>query len=182
MMPDSKKSSDSKNRNRGRGTADGFTLIEMIVVMALLGIMLLFSLPRLHQTLFLDNTKKSSRWIIGKVQNLKEKAIQNRRQYILHIDLDTDRLWETDESMSSESIEMAALDAHALPGDMQIIDVDFPLRGKVISGRADIHFYKTGYTDKALIHIQDDDLQLSFLIEPFLTKVQYFDRYITFDD
>jgi prepilin-type N-terminal cleavage/methylation domain-containing protein len=173
--------------NNGRQTTNhgysrGFTLIELIVVIALLGIMIAFSVPRLHDTLFLDDTKKSSRWIIGKVKALKESAIQNQKQYVLHIDLDTDRIWETHESMSPESLETAALDAYALPGDVKIIDVEFPIGGKKISGQADITFYKSGYTDKALIHIQDSIDQLSFLIEPFFTKVAFFEKYATFDD
>ena len=161
---------------------DGFTLIELIVVMALLGIMLMFSIPRFHEALFLDDTKKSSRWFIAKVQSLKESAIRNQKQYFLHIDLDLNRIWETDESMSPESLENAALDAAALPGNIKILDVEFPSIGKITSGRANITFYKTGYSDKALIHMQDGDEQFSFLIEPFLTKVTLFEKYATFED
>jgi general secretion pathway protein H len=162
--------------------SNGYTLIELIVVIALLGIVLLFTVPRFHDTLFLDDTKKSSRWIIGKVQALKESAIRNQKQYVLHIDLDTNRIWETDPSMSPESLDSAALDAYALPGNVTVIDVEFPVSGTVNGGRANITFYKAGYTDKALIHIQDDDEQLSFLIEPFLMKVKLFDKYASFED
>ncbi len=175
------------NLNNGRKTNGfrnytGFTLIELIVVMALLGIMIAFSVPRLHGTIFLDDTKKSSRWLIGKLQTLKESAIQNQKQYVLHIDLDTDRVWETDESMSADDLENAALNAYAFPDTFKVMDVEFPIRDKIVSGQADITFYKAGYTDKALIHIQGDNQQLSFLIEPFLPQVKLFDKYATFDD
>lgn len=160
----------------------GFTLIELIVVMALLGIMIAFSVPRLHGTIFLDDTKKSSRWLIGKIQALKEAAIQSQKQYVLHIDIDTDRVWDTNESMSADDLEKATLNAYALPGAIKVMDVEFPVAGKIISGRADIRFYKAGYTDKALIHIQDDNQQLSFLIEPFLPQVKLFEKHATFDD
>ena len=163
-------------------TAGGFTLMELIVVMALLGIMIAFTVPRLHGTIFLDDTKKSSRWLIGKVQALKESAIQNQKQYVLHIDLDTDRIWDTDESMSADDLETATLNAYTLPGTINVMDVEFPVAGKIFSGRADIRFYKAGYTDKALIHIQDEHQQLSFLIEPFLPQVKLFEKYATFDD
>jgi prepilin-type N-terminal cleavage/methylation domain-containing protein len=52
------------------GQPAGFTLIELIVVIALLGLMLFFSLPRLQNNPFLDDSKKSSRWLIGKIQSL----------------------------------------------------------------------------------------------------------------
>ena len=152
------------------------------MVVALLGIMIGFSVPRLHDTLYLDDTRKALRWIIGKVHALREAAIQKQKQYILHIDLDTNRIWDTEESMAEESRDEAALNAKALQGDLEFIDVEFPIGGKVSSGRADITFYKSGYSDKALIHIQDGDEQLSFLIEPFLTKVRLFDKYASFED
>ena len=160
----------------------GYTLIEMIVVVALLGIMLTFTVPRLHSTLFLDDTDTASRWIIGKVQALRETTIQNQKEHILHIDMDTHRIWDTNESMSEEDREDAALDAYELPGNVRIVEVEFPQAGKINSGQADIRFYKTGHTDKALIHLDDGDRQLSFLIEPFLTKVNVFEKYASFDD
>ena len=53
------------------GNCRGFTLIELIVVISLIGLMLFFSLPRLQNNPFIDDSKKSARWLIGKVQTLK---------------------------------------------------------------------------------------------------------------
>jgi prepilin-type N-terminal cleavage/methylation domain-containing protein len=160
----------------------GFTLLELIVVITLLGIMLVFTVPRFHDTLFVDESKKSSRWIIGNVRALKEAAIRNQKHYTLHIDLDTQRYWETDESMSAEARESAALSAVSLPGDLKIADIEYPIRGKINSGQADIRFYKTGYTDKLLIHLQDDAEYISFLIEPFLSEVTRYETYASFEN
>ena len=165
-----------------RRHSKGYTLIEMIVVIALLGIMITFTVPRLHSALFLDDTDTASRWIIAKVQALREAAIQKQKQHILHIDMDTHRIWDTDESMSEENRENASLNAYVLPGNVRIVEVEFPIGGKISSGRADIRFYKTGHTDKALIHLDDGERQLSFLIEPFLTKVKVFEKYASFED
>ena len=153
------------------------------MVITLLGIMLVFTVPRFHDTLFVDESKKSSRWIIGKVRALKEAVIRNQKHYTLHIDLDTQRYWETDESMSAEAREGAALSAvFSLPGDLKIADIEYPIRGKINSGQADIRFYKTGYTDKLLIHLQDDAEYISFLIEPFLSEVTRYETYASFEN
>jgi prepilin-type N-terminal cleavage/methylation domain-containing protein len=160
----------------------GFTLIELIVVIALLGLMLFFSLPRLQNNPFLDDTKKSARWLISKVQTLKESAIRDQKQYVLHFDLDSGNVWETNETMTPEDIESAAIDSYVLPDDLQIIDIEYPTAGKISSGQAKIIFYKAGYTNKALVHMQDGDTYLSFLIEPFLSDVQFFEKYASFDD
>ena len=160
----------------------GFTLIELIVVVALLGLMLFFSLPRLQNNPFLDDSKKSARWLIGKIQTLKESAIRDQKKYTLHFDLDNGRVWETNESMAPEDIETAMFDSYDLPKPLRIIDIEYPTIGKLISGEAKIIFNKTGLTDKALVHIQDDDSYLSFLIEPFLSEVQFFEKYASFED
>ena len=180
----------SLRSNDGQKTTDyrrirqntGFTLIELIVVVALLGLMLFFSLPRLQNNPFLDDAKKSSRWLISKIQNLRESAIRDQKKYTLHFDLDSGRVWETHESMTPEDIEKAVFDSYALPEPLRIIDIEYPTRGKVHSGQAKIFFDKTGTTNKALVHMQDDDSYLSFLIEPFLSDVQFFDKYASFED
>ena len=160
----------------------GFTLIELVVVVALMGLMLFFSLPRLQNNPFLNDTKKSSRWLISKVQSLKESALRDQKRYTLHFDLDSGRVWETHEAMSAEDIESAVMDSYALPDDLRIMDIEYPSKGKIYSGQAEITFYKAGYTSKALVHMQDGDTYLSFLIEPFLSDVQFFEKYASFDD
>jgi prepilin-type N-terminal cleavage/methylation domain-containing protein len=164
------------------GHRKGFTLLELIVVMSLLGIMLIFTVPRFQENLFLDETKTGSRWIIGKIQALKEASIRNQKQYSLHINLDTDQYWETDDSMSTEDLENAALNASPLPDGLKIADIEYPIGGKITSGQTDIAFYKNGTSDKALIHIQDGENYVSYLIEPFLSEVTRYEMYAGFEN
>ena len=165
------------------GHCDGFTLIELIVVIALMGLMLFFTLPRLGDNPFLDDSRQSSRWLIGKVQSLRESALRDQKQYSLHFDLDSGRIWETNESMSPEDIEDAVLNSsYILPSELRIVDIEYPQKGKIYTGQAEIIFYKAGYTDKALVHMQEGDTYLTFLIEPFLSNVQFYETYAGFGE
>ena len=120
--------------------------------------------------------------MIGKIQNLKEIAIRDQKRYTLHFDLDSGLVWETHESMSPEDIEDAILESYHLPDSARIMDIEYPAKGKIYSGVAEINFYQAGHSDKALVHMQDGDTDLSFLIEPFLSDVQLFEKYADFDD
>ena len=178
----SKTSLHHGQRTKNNGQSNGFTLLELIVVIALLGIMLVFTVPRFHETLFLDESKTGSRWIIGKIQALKEAAVRNQKHYTLHIDLDAERFWETDTAMSTEDLENAALNAEPLPDGIKIADIEYPLRGKISSGSTEITFYKNGYSDKVLIHLQDGEDYVSYLIEPFLSEVARYETYTGFEN
>jgi len=117
------------------------------------------------------------------VQTLKEKAVHDQKRYVLHLSLDSNRLWVTSEMMSPEEIQAAEADGYKLSDDISLQDVEYPGQKKITVGRADIYFYKKGYSDKAIIHISTKDNKiLSFLIEPFLSHVRLYNKYIEFED
>jgi len=160
----------------------GFTLIELMVVISLISIMLFFSMPRFQNTIMTDSKRSTARWIIGKVRILKERSARNQKLYILHVNMDTNRLWTSNGAMSEEDLQSAQQKGYEIPGDLKVQNVEYPEKGIISFGQADICFYSKGYSDKALIHIQDDDGKMSFLIEPFLPKVKMYEKYVGFED
>jgi len=161
----------------------GFTLIELIVVMGLIAILLFFTVPRLGDTFFFDDSaKKASRWIITKVRQLKHIAARDQRPYILNVDLDANRFWISSKAAEGPT-EPSAADTLQLAPDLNITAIEFPLKDQILSGKAEIFFHQQGYSDKALIHIEKDNGEkMSFLIEPFLKRVKFYDRQVGFDD
>jgi len=161
----------------------GFTLIELVVVVALISIMLFLAIPRFQSDFLADSTKKVSRWILYKVPALKENAFRKQKKYVLHVGIDSEKMWITHDNMSDEELQDAEADAFTLPDDIKFQDVEFPDENIISAGRADIYFYEKGYSDKAIIHmVHDDDHRLSFLIEPFLPRVYLYNKYIGFED
>jgi len=159
----------------------GYTLIELVVVMALISIMFFFAMPRFRDNVLTDQVRKTSRWVITQTRHLKHQSVREKKDYILHVDMDSHKLWISSLDMEEEALEKAEEEAFQLPEDVEVLDVEFPDRGKISTGQADIYFYAKGYSDKALIHMQQDsDRQVSFLIEPFLPQTQYIEDYADF--
>lgn len=160
----------------------GYTLLELIVVMALIGIVFFFAIPRFEGFFFSDDAKRSSRWLIGKLQALREEAQRTRRLQVLHIELDTGRLWETSEAMTAAEMDRALLRAQTLPGGGRVVSVEFAQQGRANAGRADVRFFGDGHTDRVLIHVKSGDTYTSFLLEPFISQVRMFEQVVGFDD
>ena len=164
------------------GAGHGFTLIEIAVVILLISIMLLVALPRLPDSPLTDQTRKTKRWVILKVQDLKERAVQDQKTYTLHVGIDSRRLWITSDDMSDENKEQAEKKAFKLDEDLKVLDVEYPGDEKIESGRADILFFAKGYSDRAIIHMSDGDARFSFQIEPFLSNVKLYNAYTGYEE
>jgi prepilin-type N-terminal cleavage/methylation domain-containing protein len=160
----------------------GFTLIELIVVMALMGIVMFTAFPRFQRALT-DPTRTASRWILWKLPQLKEQAVTENRQITLIIDVSGNKLLVTHEGMTPEETETAMENAHEFPEGFELTDVEFPGDRFVSSGTAHIQFYKAGYSDRAIIHAKtDDETRLSYFIEPFMNHVKLVESHVGYSD
>ena len=158
----------------------GFTLIELIVVVIIMSVMLVFATPRLSGFIFPDDTNKIVRWLVIKARLLRNSAVQQQKNFFLNIDIDNNRLWVTDESVDTEeALNKAMENSFSLPESVRFLDVEFPGRGKTLQGTVEIAFNKQGYSDQAIIHIEgDDDRKISLLVEAFLPSVKWVEDYV----
>ena len=173
-------------------SAKGFTLIELTVVIALISIIFFFSIPRLQNEILTDPTKKTSRWLLSNIRSLKERSYREKKDYILYIDTDANAFWMTErivdeegeEEKEEETLSKSAEERkYNLPESLRILDIEFPGNVEVTTGVAEIIFYAKGYSETAFIHMEDgDNRRLSFLIEPFLPDVRYYEEYIGFEN
>jgi general secretion pathway protein H len=161
----------------------GFTLVELIVVVALISLLLFIAMPRFQDTVLSDARRKMANWIMFKTQSLREKAIRDQVDYVLHVDIDNQHMWTSIENQAEESLEHSAKKGYELKQNLKIIDVEHQQQGKITSGTADILFYSRGYADRAFIHVEEnDEKQLSFLVETFLPEVKMYEEYRSFED
>ncbi len=165
------------NSITGRG---GFTLIELVVVLALISIFLFFAIPRFERAVG-DPERDVSRWMLLTVPKLKQEAISENREVTLHIDLAARKLWSTHAGMAPAEAQAAENKAYVLPEDTVLTDVAYPDGRTVSTGTVKVRFYPGGYSDRVILHLQvDEEKNVSYLIEPFLSHVTLVDSYAGF--
>lgn len=160
----------------------GFTLIELMVVMLLISIVLSIAIPKFGGSAFQDPVKKMSRWMINTVRTLRSAAIQQQKTQGLVIDLSNRRMWIVNDAADEEAAQAeASKKTVPIPDAIRYMDVQFPQQERISSGTAEVRFYPAGYSDQVLIHLEtDDDEKLTYLVEPLLPKVKIFDEWIEF--
>ena len=148
--------------------------------MALMSILLFFSIPRLDIDLFSNDNRSFSTWILFTVKSLKENTQKQGVRLSLYVDMDNDQMWSGPEN-SLDTPDAPKENQYKLPDGLQLLDVEFPGMGQKSSGIVEIHFYPKGYSDKAVIHTRDNENNRnSYVIEPFLSQVKIYDRYVEF--
>ena len=157
----------------------GFTLIELMVVMLLITIVLAVVIPRFDAAPFQDPGKKFSRWMINAVRHLRATALQKQQTQALVVDLSNQRMWMINDDMSEEQQAAAAEKAFALDGSIRIVDAQYRNQESVNTGILEIRFYPAGYSDQVLLHIENEDAErTSSLIEPLLPQLKIVEGWI----
>ena len=164
----------------GNGNAtEGYTLIELAVVVALIGLFLALSIPRFQYALVTDDLKATTRRIVGLVKGLRDNAIREQKVYKVHLDLESNCLWIESDGMGEEERTMAREMAFKFPRGVRIMDVWCRGREKTIDGEAVICFSKKGYVEQTVIHLgAEDGREFSLVLSPFLGTIKVYDEYL----
>lgn len=156
--------------------------------MALISIVFFFSIPRLRDEMRFNPTQKTSRWLLSNVRSLKERSYREKKDYVLHVDTEAHALWVSERMIDADSPEPQPESQdrgggkYNLPEKIRILNVEFPGNVEVSTGVAEIIFFAKGYSETAFIHMEDDDnRRVSYLIEPFLPEVRYYEAYVGFE-
>ena len=163
---------------------NGYTLVELTIVVFLIGTMLTLTVPRIQ---FLsDDPKGDTRQFVGKIRDIKGRAVRDKKAYQLHLDLSSDEMWvsaeaDPDQDTGEEPFDDQFGDGNAEKGknNTPILDVHFPHSGKENSGEVVIHFSKEGYVEPAMVHLgtRVEDAY-SVHLSPFLGVLDIYDGYI----
>ncbi len=179
----SSKSSCRECARRGSSKIRGYTLIELTVVILLIGLTVVLTVPKFRYSLLTDDLKGTVRRMIGTIRGLKNEAVRERQAFILHFDLEANRLWVESTKASDEELAEAQSNSFQLPEGVRIMDVWSWGRGKKTAGDTAIRFTEKGYVEPSVIHLgAKDGREFTLILSPFLGKVEVLEEYVDFVD
>ena len=161
-----------------RHNAIGFTLVEIIIVIALQGLVLSLVLPRMGTA---GNVSSASRQLIGMIRALSLTASATQKTHRLYLDLDQQTYWAVVVESDGERPPVDAFLAQrvSLPASIQFRDATTLRQGKLGTGRAMIQFYPTGRAERSVIHLSDAaPTTLTLVLNPLTGGVQVSDGYM----
>jgi general secretion pathway protein H len=161
----------------------GFTLLELIVVMVLIGIVTSFTVPRIADFLFADQLKGTVRKLVGLINQTSLLAQQRQVSYLLTYDAGQHRF-----KVEPEQQEEAGKDAGERIGGLPLarsvtVKYLWSWYGGTRSAKEFvIRFSKNGYIEPTIIHLQEEGGdELSVVLSPFLGKVRIVDSAVAPD-
>jgi len=162
---------------------NGYTLIELMVVVLLIGFVLTMVIPRFRSTLLTDDLKTTTRKILGIIKNLRDDAVREHKIFVLHFDIESNLIWVVSATMTEKEQVLAHENAYSIPSGVSVLDVEFREKGKIMAGETSIRFNKKGYVQESLIHLgSEDDRKFTLVLSPFLGRVEVLEKYVDFND
>lgn len=173
-------SSDVSPQNPERSGQAGFTLIEIAVVMAIIGMVMLLVVPRLPSS-DQENLKISARTLASTLRYLQERATTSGTAYYLELAPGTEsaKIVEISGDGSAKEPTDQLLLRSALKEGITVADVRIPRLGKINDGQLRIDVGVGGIRDFVTIHLRSAEGQFwTVMAFPSGGKVKAFEGYI----
>jgi general secretion pathway protein H len=161
-------------------TDRGYTLIELSVVVLLIGMMLLIAVPRVRDTLLSDDLKATTRQVVGAARELRNEAVREQLDYVLHLDLNQPGFWTYSADTTAEKRAEIRKGAIRFPEGIRIAGVRHAEEAAKTEGEASVRFFRKGYVEPSVIHLVKDDRAVTLVFNPFLQAVSVYEKYVDF--
>lgn len=186
-MPDSEDAIRDFERNdcsvspflRASRNRSGFTLIEIVVVMVIIGMVMMLVIPRLPSS-DSENLKISARTLAATLRYLQERAANAGTGYYLQLapGTDTIKLFQIGADGSGRDPVDPLLQRPPLKEGIQVADVVVPRLGKVVDGQLRLDVGMAGLRDFVTIHLRSPEGKFwTVMAFPAGGKVKFYEGY-----
>lgn len=157
----------------------GFTLIEIAVVLAIIGMVLVLVLPRLPSS-DSENLKISARTLASTMRYIQDRAATGRTTYFLRLEPGTDvvKVLEAAADGSEKEPDDPLLRKRTVKEGIIVADVTIPRLGKVSDGQVRLDVGAGGLRDFVTIHLRAADSRFwTVMAFPSSGKVKVYEGY-----
>ena len=170
-----------KRRTRTSKGSPGFTFVELVVVLFLLGFIFLLTFPNFRELLESRDVKRATVRLVGSLRYAQSQAAATKQRFRLNIDLKENAYWLSKEgekdSFLRDSSPLGKPDY--LPSGVVFLDVTHWERGKLREGTAYIDFSPTGWADECEIHLgKGEEEVFTIFIHPLGGKTEVTAGYV----
>ncbi|GFE59466.1 prepilin-type N-terminal cleavage/methylation domain-containing protein [Geobacter sp. AOG2] len=136
----------------------GFTLIEIVVVLAIIGMVMMLVIPRLPNS-EREDLKISARTLASTLRYLQDRATTTGTTYYLHLEPGTDtvKVMQAAGDGSEKEPEDPFLQQRPTKEGVLVADVVIPRLGKLSDGQVRLDIGAGGLRDFVTIHLSSPD-------------------------
>ncbi|MDD2364615.1 MAG: type II secretion system protein [Desulfuromonadaceae bacterium] len=157
----------------------GFTLIEIAIVLAIIGMMMLLIVPKLPSS-EQENLKISARTLAGTFKYIQERAATSRTEYYIAIYPGSDSVKISELGADGVSHEPSdpLLQKSPIKERVTISDVRIPRLGKAVDGQVRVDVGMGGVRDFVTVHLRSEEGQAwTVMVFPAGGKVKAYEGY-----
>jgi len=160
--------------------SNGFTLVELLIVIVVLGLILTFAIPKLGE-LGEANLKRSARHLTGMIRFLRDDSQAKKAVYRIKFDIQNGHYWAevltqtSDKTVEFKRYQSTMVDEVSLSGQTSFRNV------QVASHPDDpyILFTPDGWVEHALIHLRDgDNKDFTLMVSPLTGNTDLREGYL----
>lgn len=168
-------------------TEQGFTLLELIIVMVLISLTASFALPKIQSSLYSDELSATAQRFVGLVTEAAQEARARHSTFALRFNAETKTFLlvplftgpETEEERADKAYLRAKLEESVTLTGIET------RQDKTGAGSDDtgILFTSKGYTQKAAIHFEGDDgARVTVMLSPFLGVARILEGHVALEE
>ncbi len=139
----------------------GFSLIELIVVLVLIGLLSAITMPLLISSITKTRLKTSAKELATSFRYARNQAISTKKPYYFYVDLDNSSYWissdvenvESKDFFDAEDAREAAINIRHTSKEITIKKVDAAL-STIKEGIVEIPFYPQGNTIDVIVYLE----------------------------